>query len=194
MLNLYTKYPHTSAKTANLTTPSPMLSCWVWQCCTWREAVPHRGTTALRAVVPHLSNRWEAGGYLYFSLSSITSLSSSPTVQTNENQQVLISSLLHWCPSSSQAFPLTSPSILERKRCQKWLESSSTDFQSLEHLVHVLAGGCACYSWSLAPSQLEHHPVSLASLWQPREVCNHLLQRVKSPLISRVHSLDLRTR
>jgi hypothetical protein len=23
---------------------------------------------------------------------------------------------------------------------------------SKEHLVHVLAGGCICYSWSLAPS------------------------------------------
>jgi hypothetical protein len=31
-------------------------------------------------------------------------------------------------------------------------------------------------------------------MWQPREVCNHLNQLVKSPLISRVHSLDLRTR
>ena len=31
-------------------------------------------------------------------------------------------------------------------------------------------------------------------MWQPQEVCNHLNQLVKSPIISRVHSLDLRTR
>ena len=62
MLNLYTKHPHTSAKTANLTTPSPLLSCWVRQCRTWREALPHRGTTTLRAALPHLSVRWSWEG------------------------------------------------------------------------------------------------------------------------------------
>jgi hypothetical protein len=36
--------------------------------------------------------------------------------------------------------------------------------------------------------------VSLPSLWQPCKVCNHLLHLVKSPLISRVESLDLRMR
>ena len=96
--------------------------------------VPHleRGSAALRAALLHLSNRWEAGGYLYFSLSSITALSSSPMVQIDENQQVFISSLLHWCTLNSQAFPLISPSILERKRCQTRLESRSTDFQTLK--------------------------------------------------------------
>ena len=93
LLNLYTKHPHTSAKIANLTTLSPLLSCWVRQCRIWREALPHCSTAALRATLPHLSNRWEAGGYLYFFLSSIMSLSPSSTVQTDENQQVLISSL-----------------------------------------------------------------------------------------------------
>ena len=63
-------------------------------------------------------------GYLYVSLSSITSFSSSLTVQTDENQQVLISSLLHWCPSSSQAFPLTSPSILEKKGAKSDLRAA----------------------------------------------------------------------
>ena len=114
-------------------------------------AVPHleRGTVALRVALPHLSNRWEAGGYLYFSLSSITSLSSFPTVQTDENQQVLIFSLslLHWCPSSSQAFPLTSPSILEKKKVSKVIREQLHRFpKPKEHLVHVLAGGCVCYS------------------------------------------------
>jgi hypothetical protein len=33
---------------------------------------------------------------------------------------------------SSQASPLISPSIFERKRSQKWLESRSTDSQSLK--------------------------------------------------------------
>jgi hypothetical protein len=35
-----------------------------------------------------------------------------------------------------------------------------------EHLVHVLADGCVCYSWSFAPSRLERCPVSLPTLWQ----------------------------
>ena len=65
---------------------------------------------------------------------------------------------------------------------------------SKEHLVHFLAGGCVCYSWSLAASRLERRLASLPSLWQPRKVCNHLLKLVNSPLISRVKSLDLRTR
>ena len=32
---------------------------------------------------------------------------------------------------------------------------------SKEHLVHVLAGGCVGYSWSLAPSRLERRPWTL---------------------------------
>jgi hypothetical protein len=45
---------------------------------------------------------------------------------------------------------------------------------SKKHLVHVLAGGCVCYSRSFALRRLERRPVSLSSLWQSREVCNHL--------------------
>ena len=38
-------------------------------------------------------------------------------------------------------------------------------------------------------------PVELANLCgSPREVCNHLLKLVNSPLIPRVRSLDLRMR
>jgi hypothetical protein len=34
-------------------------------------------------------------------------------------------------------------------------------------------------------------PVSSCACGEQREVCNHLLQLVESPLTSRVHSLDL---
>jgi hypothetical protein len=103
---------------------------------------------------------------------------------------------LHWHTLSSQATSLISPSILERKGGKTQLEREQLHWFliSKEHLVYVLAASCVCYSWSFAPSRLERHPVSLPILWQSRKVCNHPLQRVKLPLTSRAHPLDLRTR
>jgi hypothetical protein len=46
----------------------------------------------------------------------------------------------------------------------------------------------------ITPRQLEHRPWCLPTCVAAREVCNHLNQLVKSPLISRVRSLNLRTR
>jgi hypothetical protein len=100
-----------------------LLSWWVRQCCTWREVVPHPSTAALK---------WPLGGrgYLYLSLSFTMALSSSPMAQTDEKQTRALSLFLHWHTLSSQATPLISPSILERKGAKTRLESSSTDFQS----------------------------------------------------------------
>jgi hypothetical protein len=61
-------------------------------------------------------------------------LSSSLMVQTDEKQQVLISSLLHYCSSSSQVFLVISPSKLDRKGSKTRLERRSMDSQSLKSI------------------------------------------------------------
>ena len=74
------------------------------------------------------------------------------------------------CPSlspplvtlSSQAFSLDSPMNPWEKKVPNSIREQILWFpNSKEHLVHVLAGGCVYYSWSFAPSRLEHHPWSL---------------------------------
>jgi hypothetical protein len=106
-----------------------VLSWWVRQCCTWREAVPHPGTTALSVALPHLSDRWEAGGIYTFPCPpqrlSLLLQRFRPTKNRPE-----LSFFLHWHTLSSQATPLIPPSILERKGAKTRLEISSTDFQS----------------------------------------------------------------
>ena len=47
-------------------------------------------------------------------------------------------------------------------------------------------------AWLLAGQSVARRACQL--VWQPQEVCNQLLQLVYSPLISRVKSLDLKTR
>jgi hypothetical protein len=52
------------------------------------------------------------------------------------------------------------------KMCQNLIREQFYWFPKFkEHLVHVLAGGCVCYSWSFAPSRRERRPMSLPSLW-----------------------------
>jgi hypothetical protein len=48
VLKLYSKHPHTSAKKSAQPKSHLLLSWWVWQCRTWREAVPHPGIAALK--------------------------------------------------------------------------------------------------------------------------------------------------
>jgi hypothetical protein len=155
----------------------------------------------LGAAVPHLERgtatlKWPLEGreYLYFLCPPPTALLLPHSFSSTEQS---------WCSSSlssivaSQALKHSSDSTI--KSWDKRQQNSSRELihwfpKSKEHFVHVLADGCVRYSWSLAPSRLERCSVSLPSLWQPWEVCNHLLQLVKSPLISRVFSLNLRTR
>ena len=86
-----------------------------------------------REALPHSSDRWWTEGYLYFSLSSPTSCFFPNGSDRRKTQKCsLLSPPL--VTLSSQASPLISPSILERKRCQKWLESSSTDSQILKNI------------------------------------------------------------
>ena len=152
--------------------------------------MPHleRSTTVERhyhtwaTALPWLKWPLGARGYLYLSPSSPTSLSASLTVQFKQKQKsASLSPPL--VTLSSQGSLLISPSILKRKRCQTRLESRSTNSQTLKStwfmfwpaVVFVTLGAC----------QL---------VWQPREVCNHLLKLVNSPVILRVNSLDFRSR
>jgi len=59
-------------------------------------------------------------------------------------------SLLHCCSYIPQANPWFQPSILERKGSKTWLESRSTNSQSLRAFGSRLVGGSrVCYSWRL---------------------------------------------
>jgi hypothetical protein len=70
--------------------------------------------------------------------------------------------LAHLEPPSNSIDFLINP---WEKRCQNSIREQLHWFPiSEEHLVHVLASGCVCYSWSFAPSRLEHRPVRLPSL------------------------------
>ena len=131
---------------------------------------------------------------LHLSPSSPTATCSLlPHFSTPKTEQELSLSLHCWPQAPKQIYWFLHQSLRD-KGPKLAKRASSLIPNSKKHLVHVLAGGCVCYSLSLAPSRLERRPVNLPCLWQPPEVCNHLLQRVKSPLIWRVHSLDLRTK
>ena len=159
--------------------------------------MPHleRGTTVLEP--RHrcdLSDRWGLGGIYTLTLNFQQYSDSFSSLQHAQNRAGALSlslSIVDLKPSSKSIdFPINPWG----KRVQNLIREQLHWFpNSKDHLVHVLVDGCVCYSWSLAPSRLEHRPVSLPSLWQHRKVCRHLLQRLKSP-ISRVHSLDLGTR
>jgi hypothetical protein len=153
VLKLYSKHSHISAKTVSSTF---LILCCLGGC---GSAAP--GERQSHPVTATLKWPLETEGYLYLFLSSTTALSSSPTVQTDEKQQVLISLSLYWHTLSSQATPLISTINPWEKRCQNSIREQLHWFPILkEHLVHVLADGCVCYSWSLAPSRLERRPVS----------------------------------
>ena len=99
-------------------------------------AVPHleRGTAALEPRHCHdLSERWKARGCLYFS-HPLQCLSLLPTVQFDQNIAECSSPSPPLVTLSSQASPLISPSIIERKRSQTRLESRSTDFPTLKSI------------------------------------------------------------
>jgi hypothetical protein len=170
------------------------LSWWVRQCRTWREAVPHPGTATLSAALLHLSDRWEARG-IYTSPCPPQWLSHllqwfRPT-KTDQSSPLSSSIGTPWAPKQLHLFFHQS---LRAKGVKTQLESSSTYSNFKRAFGSCFGQCCVCYSWSFALSRLERRSVSLPSLWQPQEVCNHLLQRVKSPLTSRASPLDLRTR
>ena len=63
---------------------------------------------------------------------------------------------------SSQAFLFDFPINPWEKKVPNSIREQIHWFpNSKEHLVHVLASGCVCYSWSLAPSRLKRGPWSL---------------------------------
>jgi hypothetical protein len=76
MLKLYSKYPHTSAKTVSSTIPT---LCCLGGC---GSAAPKERQCRTLAL-PHLSDRWKAEVFIFFPASSNVS-PSSPTVQTDE--------------------------------------------------------------------------------------------------------------
>ena len=159
-------------------------------------ALPHlkRGTATLKPRhCRDLSDRWGWGVFIpILFLPNGSLLPLLILARPKEKMSSLSPSISDLEPSSKSIDFSINP---WEKRIQNSIREQLHWFSiSKEHLVHVLAGGCVCYSWSWASSWLERRPMSLSGLWQPWEVCNHLLQRVKSPLISRVHSLDLRMR
>ena len=165
-------------------------------------ALPHlkRDTTAVRhsrtwaTALTWLKWPLGAGGYLYPSPSSPTALCLFFLTLARSKQKgaSLSPSIVDLEPSSkSTDFPIN----LWEKRVQNSTREQLHWFLNFkEHLVHVLTDGCVCYSWILAPSRLERRPWSLPTCVAVREVCNHLLKLLNSPLIPRVRSLDLRMR
>ena len=136
-----------SAKIAN-TSLLPLLSCVVRHCRTWTKTLPWL--------------KWPlgAGDYLYPSPFSLMALCLFFLTQAHLNRKEPLSpSIVDLEPSSKSIdFPINP----WEKRVQNLIREQLHWFlNSKEHLVHVLASGCVCYSWSLAPSQLEHRPWSL---------------------------------
>jgi hypothetical protein len=145
------------------------------------------------AAVPHLSDRYGQGVFILFPiLPNVHFFFSNGSLNIRLTKALSLPPLAHLeLPSDSIDF-LINP---WEKRCQNSIKDQLHWFSiTKEHLVHVLTDGCVCYSWSFTPTWLQRRLVSLPSLWQPQEVCNHLLQWVKSPLTSRAHPLDLRMR
>ena len=118
------------AKTAS-TSLLPLMSSLVRQCHTWREALPQSGTVALEPCHYHdLSDHWGLGGIYTIPLPpQRLSLLPQPFISCR-NRKLLLSLSPPLVTLSSQASPLISSSILERKRCQTRLESKSTDSQT----------------------------------------------------------------
>ena len=119
----------------------------------------------LSCVVQHcrdLSDRWGLGGIYTLTLNFQQYSDSFSSLQHAQNRAGALSlslSIVDLKPSSKSIdFPINPWG----KRVQNLIREQLHWFPNCkEHLVHVLAGGCVCYSWSLAPSQLEHHLWSL---------------------------------
>ena len=149
----YTCILRFTAKTV-YTTHLPLLSCVVRHCHTWAVALlQHKRLLG-------------AGGIYTLTFPPQWLSTSSSSLQHAQNRAGALSpSIIDLKPPSKS---IDFPSILEGKGSKTWLESSSIDSSnSKEHLVHVLVGGCVCYSWSLAPSQLEHRLRSLPTCVAP---------------------------
>ena len=119
------------------------------------------GTAALKPRHCHdLSDRWGWGG-IYTHPLPPQRLSSScrfSHAQTEKELSLSPSIVDLNPPSKSIDFPINP----WWKRVQNSIREQVHWFpNSKEHLIHVLAGGCVCYSWSLAPSRLERRPWSL---------------------------------
>ena len=127
----------------------PLLSCMVRHCRTWTVALPRL--------------KWPlgAGGIYTLPLPPQWLSASSSSLQLIPNRKEPLSLSLHFDlePSSkSIEFPINP----WEKRVQNSIREQLHWFlNSKEHLVHVLASGCVCYSWSLTPSRLERRPWSL---------------------------------
>ena len=105
----------------------PLLSCVVWHCRTWREALSQCGTAALKPWHCHdLSDRWGWGGIYTHPLPPQWISSSFCSFQLIQNKKGALS-LPPLVTLSPQANLLISPSILEWKGSKTWLKSSSID-------------------------------------------------------------------
>ena len=106
-------------------------------------------------------DRWGLGVYIPFPFVPNGYLPLLPhfSMSKTEHELFLSPSIVDLKPSSKSIDFLINPwgkrvpnSIREQLH---WFSNSK------EHLVHVLASGCVCYSWSLAPSRLKHRPLNL---------------------------------
>ena len=117
-------------------------------------ALPHlkRGTAALKPRHCHdLSDRW--GWRVFISILFLPNgylLSSAHSNSSKNRKWALSPSISDLEPSSKSMDFLINP---WEKRVQNSIREQLHWFlNSKEHLVHVLANGCVCYSWSLASS------------------------------------------
>ena len=141
-------HPQIHTKTV-YTSLLPLLSYVVRHCCTWREALQRL--------------KWPLGVGGIYTLPFLPNctLPLLPHFNTSKIEPEL--SLSPFIvdlkpPSKSIDFPINPWG----KRIQNSIREQLHWFpNSKEHLVNVLASGCVCYSWSLAPGRLERHPWSL---------------------------------
>ena len=145
----YTCILRFTAKTV-YTSLLPLLSCVVQHCHTWREALPHlsRSTAATKVTVG-------ADGVFIpiIFLPNISLLAPAHSSSSKIEKELSLSPSIIGLkpPSKSIDFPINPWG----KRVQNSIREQLHWFSNFKkHLVHVLADGSVCYSWSLAPSQL----------------------------------------
>ena len=163
MLPSAQSYTYTLSFTAKIASTSllPLLSCLVRQCHIWREALPLSGIATLEPWhCRDLNDRWGKGVFISFPFfSNVSLLPLNHSVQSKAEKCSSLSSIGDLeLPSFSIDFPINA---WEKKIPNSIREQIHWFPTSKEHLVHVLVGGCICYSWSLAPSRLECRPWSL---------------------------------
>ena len=106
-----------------------------------------------------LSDRWGLGGIYTLPLPPQQLSASSSSLQHAQNRVGALSpSIVDLKPPSKS---IDFPSIFEGKGSKTRLESSSIYSPTLKSTWFTFWSVVICYSWSLAPSQLEHRPWSL---------------------------------